>query len=208
MKAFLVTLGMIGLLHRRRPQFVRLPLYVALLAPTGSILDQRDDKADRELAALSIDELTKRYEETGRKGKFAEAGKSDDLWDPSKEPDRSRDRLRRAIETWEMQSRDLMELHYFWWAGLLCAALGVAGFRIHRWLAAALLVTGFVVMLYWTSYPIRLLGGTPEFDRLATWKLVYSALTLVLLIGAWLYLERAIRNANHENVKERKHETS
>ncbi len=172
--------------------------YVGLLAPTGSVLDSRDDK-DSDLAGLSFGDLTKKHEEFERMVKAEEASKAEEarkagvIWvqDPTKEPYKTRDRLGRVISAWEIRSRELAELHFFWWAGLICAAVGVACFGLHRWLAAAILACGFVLMIHWISAPVRLLGGSPEVEGMVLWKLGYAAATLVFLAITWLYLERA-----------------
>ena len=42
--------------------------------------------------------------------------------------------------------------------------------------------------LYWDDDAPEL--SDPEFDRLVTWKLVYTTATLMLLVGVWVYLAR------------------
>jgi hypothetical protein len=203
MKPLLVTLGLLGLLMAST-QLLR-HISVAWMPPTASALDKFDERTDKDsTASLSIEELTKQYDDVRRKIKVEDAGKTEEernqvnIW---KEPYKTENRLRSAIQTWENRSREIAEVHFFWWCGFVCVGLGVIGFaKGNRWLAVAALATGFVEMLYWTSPAVRLLGGVLEFEGLLMWKLIYTAATLALLLGLWVYLDRLTKPTNQEKV--------
>jgi hypothetical protein len=203
MKPLLVTLGLLGLLIATT-QFLR-HVCVALMPPTASFLDKFDDRPDKDnMASPSFEELTKQYEDVRAKIKILDAGKTEDernkvnIWE---EPYKTENKLRSAIQTSESRSREIADVHFFWWCGFGCAALGVGGFaKGNRWLAVAALTTGFVEMLYWTSPAVRLLGGVLEFERLLVWKLIYTTATLGLLLGLWVYVDRLAKPTIHEKV--------
>jgi len=186
MKPLLVTLGTIGVLITTS-QLLR-HTSVVLMPPTASVLDKFDDKPDKDnVPTLSIEELTKQYEDVRGKVKVLDAGKTEDehnkvdIWT---EPYKTENKLRTAIQTWENRNRDVAEVHFFWWCGFLFVVFGSIGF------AVALLTTGVVQMLYGTCPAIRFLGGVPEFERLVMWKLVYSSFTFFVLFFLWAYLDR------------------
>jgi hypothetical protein len=196
MKALLLTLGMIGFLSITTQLFRH--AYLTCVAPKSSVLEKYDDKTDKDnTASLSIEELTKQYDDVRAQIKVLNAGKTEqdkakaNIWE---EPFKSEDKLRAAIQMWESRNREMMELHFFWWCGALCIVLGLIGFwKGNRWLAVALLATGFVEMIYWTSPPIRIFGSGPEFEQLVTWKLIYTTATLVLFLMGWVYLNRVTK---------------
>jgi hypothetical protein len=193
MKPLLVTLGLLGLLIATT-QFLRHVCFV-LMPPTASALDKFDDQPDKDsVASLGIEELLKKYEDVRREIKVKDAGKNEEernkvnIWE---EPYKTENKLRSAIQTWENRGREVAEVHFFWWCGLFGVAIGSIGVLFgNRWFAVALLTTGFVQMLYGTSPSIRFFGGVLEFERLLMWKLIYSAATLGLLLGLWIYLDR------------------
>lgn len=211
MKPLLLTLGILCLLTGTS-QLLR-HVYVAWMPPTVSVIDNFDEPDRKDpLAGLNMDELVKRYEDARKKTRLRETGKTpeerDELWKPNRpgergkvnpweELDATEDRLRAAIQTAEARNRELSETHFFWWAGLVIAAIGLGLFvQWNRWLGVALVTTGLVEMLYATSPNMRVFGSAPEFDRLLIWKLAYSIGTLVVLIGLWLGMPRLLRDSN------------
>ena len=198
MKAFLVTTGMLALLGLST-QFLR-HLYVGWIAPTTSVLDKYQDKTDQDIeASQSLDELLQQYDEARSKYKEWEQGKSREQiakeghWEESY---KSMEKVKRAIDAWENRLREIAELHFFWWCGLTCVALGlVCLLRANPWLGVGALVVGFVEMIYWTSPTFRWFGGGGEFERLLFWKLVYTAASLVLLLGLWTFFVRRSERA-------------
>ena len=51
------------------------------------------------------------------------------------------------------------------------------------------MLTGFGLMVYWTSPPVDILGGHDEFESLVIAKLTYSVIALALLIAVWWHLK-------------------
>jgi hypothetical protein len=49
----------------------------------------------------------------------------------------------------------------------------------------ALVVPGIAEMIWWTSPNFVFSGTVPEFERLLFYKLLLTAVTLVLVIAAW-----------------------
>lgn len=194
MKALLVTLGMLGLLYLSS-QFLR-HLYVKWIAPTASVLDKYEDQTDKGIAASeSLESLLQQYDEAYRKVKEWEKDKTEEervkasSWE---EPHKSADKLKQAIKTWEGRTQEIAELHFFWWCGLVCIALGLGCFVWgNQWLGVAAMAVGFAEMIYWTSPPFLGRGG--EFQRLLFWKLIYTTVSLVLFLGLWGYFVRTRR---------------
>jgi hypothetical protein len=193
MRAFLVTAGLLFLLGLST-QLLR-HIYVGWLEPRASVLDKYKDKTEKDIVASeSLDELLRQYEEAQTKHKEWEQGKT-----PAQkakeaylqESYKSKEELKEAIEAWENRSREISELHFFWWCGLFCVGLGLACFvRANQWLGVGAILVGFVEMLYWTSPTFRMLGGGVEFERLLVWKTVYTVLSLALLLALWVYFLR------------------
>jgi hypothetical protein len=58
------------------------------------------------------------------------------------------------------------------------------------WPGMAFIVPGIVEMIWWTSPSFGLAGSPLEFKRLLMNKLVFTLITLVLVIAAWVMQER------------------
>jgi len=173
---------------------------MAYVVPRASVLDKYQDNTERKIAdSATIEELEAQYQEARKKVQESEEGKSekekDQLrWDKFHQ---SEEKLRQAIQAWESRSREIGELHFFWWCGLLCLLLGLICFaRGSKWFAVALMTIGFVEMIYWTSPTFRVFGGGTEFERLLIWKLVYTSVSLIVLLGAWGIVARQVRHLN------------
>jgi hypothetical protein len=193
MKAFLVTAGLLFLLGLST-QLLR-HVYVAWLEPRTSALDKYKDKTEKEIiASESVDDLLKQYDEAQAKHKEWEGDKTpaqkakEGYWQESY---KSKEELKKAIDAWESRSREISELHFFWWCGVCCVVLGLVSFvRTNQWLGLGAILVGFVEMLYWSSPTFRFLGGGVEFERLLVWKMAYTGLSLILLLGLWIYFAR------------------
>lgn len=77
----------------------------------------------------------------------------------------------------------MFELRYFWFSGLAFLIIGLFCYeRGSPWLGLTLLIAGFSEMLWATSPSFR---GSPqtEFDRLLTNKIIFSSISLVLLLA-------------------------
>jgi hypothetical protein len=173
-------------------------VYVRWIEKRGTILARFQEKTERDIAySKRLEELVALYEEAWKKVKEHEKSNPEQIQSPygcewnQKEPYKSECRLRQAIDTWEQHSRQIRELHFFWWFGFVCVVLGaICCFQIHEWMGLSLLLIGFLEMLWATCPSFRRFGSEVEFDRLLTWKVVYSAITLLLEVVPWLYIIR------------------
>jgi hypothetical protein len=173
-------------------------IYVRWLEPTGSVLDRFEPPVTEDIKkADSLDQLIPLYEEAHQKAEAARASaeKSEDptvisASHSETEPYKSENLLKEAIRDWESKSKELYELRYFWLSGLAFLFLGIICYRkVHPWLGLTLLIAGFSEMIWATSPSFR--GGTyKEFDRLLTNKIIFSLISLaLLLIIGWLIKE-------------------
>jgi hypothetical protein len=168
--------------------------FVLWVEPRDSVLLKYDETREEILSAGSLDELVQQFEEARKKVQQWEQGKSDKEKQQAKsyppdEPYKSEWMLRKAIETWEDQQREIWRLHFYWSCGLAILLAGLAAGRwFHPWLGAAWIITAFVEMIWWTSPAFNIFGSQVEFDRLVLWKLVYSLATLAILLGCWYLL--------------------
>lgn len=189
MKTFQVILVIVGtyaLFHITVQSFRH--VFVLLVEPRTSVLDKYEP-AERELTeSHNLDDLVARYDEARQRVAKWEQGKTADQIEEQhwREPYASTDRLKQAVATWEQHHRQIRELHFYWWGGLICLVAGIAGCRrIHPLLGFAFLLIGFAEMIYWTSPAFRGWSSGDEFERLVQWKLLYSLATLGLLLTAW-----------------------
>ena len=175
-------------------------IYVRCLEPTGSVLDRCEPPVTADIKrAASLDELLKLYDEAHNKLKAAD----EKLKDPAngsaqksaeepyvvsarkseEEPYKSESLLKEAIHDWEGKSKEVFELRYFWFSGVAFLIIGILCYwKDLSWLGLTLLIAGFSEMIWATSPSFR---GTPqsEFDRLLTNKIIFSLISLILLLG-------------------------
>ena len=166
-------------------------LYVRYLEPTGSVLDRYEPPVTADIKkANSLDELIRLYDEAYNKVKAAEAESKDQPKDPTvmsgrieDEPYKSERLLKEGIRDWESKSKEVFELRYFWFSGLAFLIIGLFCYeRVSPWLGLTLLIAGFAEMIWATSPSFR--GGPQtEFDRLLTNKIIFSSISLVLLLA-------------------------
>ena len=171
-------------------------VYQRWLNPTQSVLDRYSPVTKEIERARSLEELARKYDESYNKVKAFEAGKTKaqlEEIDKNEEPYYSRDAYRQAIEEWEGKSRQIFEIRFYWLVGL---ALAVGGFFVFRkssvWLGITLLLTGFSEIIYWTS-PTFFGSSSVEFNRLLVWKMILSAISLILLM-VFAYLMGILKN--------------
>lgn len=166
-------------------------LYVRYLEPSGSVLDQYEPPVTADIKkANSLDELVKLYDEASKKVKAADAESRDQAKDPTvvsghieEEPYKSERLLKESIRDWESKSKEVFELRYFWISGLAFFGIGLLCYRRgSTLLGLTLLIAGFSEMIWATSPSFR--GGSQsEFDRLLTNKVIFSSISLVLLLA-------------------------
>ena len=182
--------------------------YLRWLEPRGSVLDRYDQPMKTEISAAgSLEELVAMYEPVRKKVDEAKrerktTGEPDDapymLGQYNQEPFRSETSLRQAIQDWEHKANELHSLRFYWVVGLCLLIAGAAIFRwANEWLGIALEIAAFSEFLYWTS-PTFFGGAGREFDRLLVNKLLFSLLSLVLLLGvAWV--QRVFADSHHNH---------
>ena len=170
--------------------------YMLWIEPRGSVLDKYDKPRKSEIdAATSLDELVRRYEPVQKqveearqaRAKAAAQNKEDSgvttvsyLDEMRVEPFKSENELRQAIHDWEAKAREIRELRFFWTIALVVLVLGMVLYRKNRWFGLTLIIAGLAEFIYWTSPTF--FGGTREFDRLLWNKLLFTLVSLVLLI--------------------------
>ncbi len=190
MKTFKAILGLLAVLIVGSQTFRH--IYVRWVESRGSVLDQLEETKKSIAAAKSIDELLELYKASKARVEEADAARAGDedsersfrKWE--NEPYRSEAELRSAISEWESHSRDLVELHYFWWIGLSLALLGAVFYlRSNQWLGIAVILLGYAEMIWATSPSYQTFGYPLEFERLLTFKAVYSTASLVLIFVGW-----------------------
>lgn len=206
MKALKITVFLLAVLVLTT-QFAR-HIYVRYLEPRGSVLDTYEQTETKKAikSAASLGELVSRYDvakkrvdELDKQRKKAEANKSrddrdvlrDKFGEEHKEDYERETDLKRAIQEWEKRSEEIYELRVFWLFGfaffLAGAILLVKG---REWLGMAFIVSGIVEMIWWTSPSFRFAGSPIEFERLLMNKLVFTIITLILAIAAWVMQEK------------------
>lgn len=195
MNTLLKTLGIIALVVLTA-QTIRHG-YLLWFEPRGSVLDKYDQPMKDEIsAATSLAELVAKYEPVRRQVDQIKAERKSSPRDEeppylldtlSEEPFRSEHSLRQAIQEWEAKAKELHSLRFYWFVGLGLLVAGVVIFRWgNRWAGLALEIAAFSEFIYWTS-PTFFGGGGQEFQKLLLNKLVYSLLSLALLVAvAWV----------------------
>jgi len=169
-------------------------VYVRWIEPRGSVLDKYREPVEDQIAkAGSLEELVRLFEPAHAKVEQAEkeerekgAKDQDDYRKHGREPYKSEQQLRSAIQTWESQAREIYRLRVYWDVGFALVGIGVILTRRKMpWPGLALLVVGFSEAIYWTTPTY--FGSSPEFDRLLVNQIVLLALSLALLVAVvWL----------------------
>lgn len=192
MRGLQITMFVLALLALSTQTFRH--IYVMWIEPTGSVLDEfREDVEEDILASKDLDELTALYKAAVGKRKGYESENPEievkkrsarQLYDDEHE-------LRYAIERLEGQRKTLFEMWYFWLCGLVSVALGLFAFqRLSAWVGMVGLIAGFAEMVFMTSPLWRSWGPQGEFEKLLTWKLVLSIVSIALLVTIWVKAER------------------
>jgi hypothetical protein len=192
-------------------------IYVAYVEPRTSVLDKYQEtdasKAVREAASLPellshydpakkrVDELDKELKSAKEKCKTREERRLiEEKFREDHEQEYGREsELRNAVADWEEKNNQVRELHVFWAFGIGLFVIGaVLVARGRDWLGMALIIPGIVEMLWWTSPEIRLSGCPVEFDRLLLHKIIFTLITLAVVIAAWLLNEFAKKRGHSE----------
>ncbi len=170
--------------------------YVLWVERTESVLDKFEPTQQKIAATQTIDELLKLYEPVQKVVKdedaIRKANKSEErsYREYEEEPYKSERELKQAIQEREERAKQLTRLHFFWWSGLVVLILGVIATVRHRpWLGVCAFVLGFLEMIWFTCPSYRTLGFPIEVKQLLTFKLIYSASSLALLLAGWRLIE-------------------
>ena len=181
-------------------------VYVRGLEPTGSVLDKYDPPVSGDIKkAASLEELVRLYDDAHKNVEVANSQNEDPTTisarKQEKEPYKSETLLREAINDWERKSKEIFELRYFWCSGLVFLIVGFLCYaKASSWLGLTLIIAGFSEMLWATSPSFRFAGPNTEFDRLLTSKIIFSLLSLALLL-AMGYFIRAIDHGRATEIK-------
>ncbi len=170
--------------------------YVLWVERTESVLDKFEPTQQKIAATQTIDELLNLYEPAQQQVKVADEirkankGEERSYREYDEEPYKSERELKQAIEEREERAKQLTRLHFFWWSGLVALVLGVIATVRHRpWLGVCAFVLGFLEMIWFTCPSYRTLGFPIEVKQLLTFKLIYSASSLALLLAGWKLVE-------------------
>jgi hypothetical protein len=151
-----------------------------LYAPARKRVEELDKEMKAGRDKITNREVRRDFEETFHEEHSAEYAKASSLAS--------------AIEDWEHKNAQVHELHVFWAFGIGLFLVGAIVLAVGQgWLGMALIVPGVVEMLWWTSPSIRLEGCPVEFERLLLHKVIFTLITLAVIIVAWLINERRYR---------------
>ena len=197
MRIFLAIVGLLLLLSLGS-QAIRHTFW-RLVATQRSVLEPYAELAEQQIAeSKSIDELVAHY--AAAHSKVQEVKQRDEAKTESeyerlqREPYKSEQLLKGAIETWESHERQIFEVQFLWWAGAVIAVVGaLVIWRVEWWLGLSLMILGFIEMAYATCPPFSMGGANEEFVRLLTYKVGYSLAAVVMLLAAWWHVGRQLQ---------------
>ena len=102
------------------------------------------------------------------------------------EPYLTKSKYKAAIIDWESKREKNHELIVFWLVGLFFIILGLLLYsKKLDWLGISFIISGFLEMIWWSSPSFYTGGAHVEFLRLLNTKIVFSIITLLILIGIW-----------------------
>lgn len=203
MRTFQAIVGFLALLLLGSQTFRH--VYVYLVKSRTSVLEQFESTAQSIASAKDINELVALYRpaveekralekklSAEREAERESFGRSGAARLPDWEEVMNREnQLQQAIHEWESHENELRELHFFWWIGLLVTLAGhfiYAGKR--RWFGTALLTLGFAEMIWATCPSFQSFGFPLEFERLLTFKVLYSLVACILFLITWRTVEK------------------
>jgi hypothetical protein len=176
--------------------------YVKYLGQTSSILDRYKEEINKEIKEAGfLEDLVAKYDpakkqvekldaleveqQKAKPEKDREAFRTEFQEEHKKEYERETE-LRSAILDWESKSNEINELRFFWAFGFGLFILGCIIYVKLPWLGMAFVIPGVVEMVWWTSPTFNFGGTVHEFERLLTNKLVFTNITLLLLVTVWI----------------------
>lgn len=158
-------------------------LYVRWGEPTNSVLAKYEPPVKSEIKkAGSLDELVRRYDEARKKAPGPEPGNANTMLASGQDSELVL--LQTAINEWESRMKEIFELRFFWFSGLVLLLLGLLCYRKnYRWLGLSTMTAGIAEMIWWTSPSFNWGGASREFEKLLTNKIVFSVVSILLLLG-------------------------
>lgn len=170
-------------------------VYVKWIEPKNSILDEFRDETESNISeAKTLDDLVILYREATKEVKKYESDSDNSKIDHydrrHTEPYETQYKIEEEINNREYDAKQLFKLVFYWFCGLVSLLIGIVAFiKINRWLGVSGIIVGFSEMLCWTSplFHNRLLSQ--QFEYLLNYKLIFSAITWILLITLWLFIE-------------------
>lgn len=152
----------------------------AMYAPARKAKDTLDEEIK---AKVKVEEDKNTEDSSRRLRTLEESFRSEHAKDYERE-----EMLREGIRDWENRAEQIRELRVFWAFGLGLFVLGGLIYRFAPWLGMAFVMSGAVEMIWWSSPSFRFAGSPLEFERLLTNKLVFTGITLAVVVAAWLVL--------------------
>lgn len=171
-------------------------VYVKWIEPTESALDQFKVGTESDIAnAKTIEDLVPLFAEADRAVRAYESDSTNPRIKTyerqTTEPYATRKKLEDEIVSREQRTSQITQLRFYWAGGLFSILVGIWAYgRINRWIGISGVIVGFSEMLYWTSPLVHRSWHGQEFVSLLNNKLVFSAATLVLLVGLWLLVAK------------------
>ena len=169
-------------------------IYVKFIEDTASVLDKYKSGIDAEIEqSEDLDELDKLY---GVKNEEIKAYENENPEYKDKEEYKTltsdRSKIQYEIRDTEQLKKSQSKLKYFWIAGFCCVLFGcVSHFFTSKWISLGSLISGFSEMTIWTS-PLWDISNTLAYSELLNSKLIFSFLTLIVLMGVWFLNEKYI----------------
>jgi hypothetical protein len=179
-------------------------VYLRWLQPRQSVLDKYEQPLKDDIkSAQSLGDLVRKYDEVYKKVQTEKADKSKPSLSYSEksetEPYKSEIALKEAIRSWESKSKEIHALRFYWFCGLIFLILGAVFYKkFNRWFGLTLMIAAFSEMIYWTS-PTFIGPETREFDKLLTYKIIFSLLSFLLLISV-VGFERILGNGKEQQL--------
>lgn len=170
-------------------------VYVKWIEPRSSVLDEFRDEVDSNITETeSLDELVTLYRNATNEVERYESNLDNPKIDHSKrrhaEPYETQIKIEREISNREFDANQLFKLKLYWACGFVSLLLGIFSFiRVNQWLGLAGVIVGFSEMLFWTSPLFHNRLHSQQFEHLLNYKLLFSVIAWVLLIGLWLLIE-------------------
>lgn len=177
--------------------------YTKFLKPHGSVLDQYTTSVESAVVHnVPFEQLVRDYATTQKELQNFEKN-ADSLRQADKYPyeriaalTTQKEKLEEAIREREEADIQPKKMIFYWIAGIILVAVGVVSYRkLSQWIGVTLCFLGFALSIWWASPAPRLLVSNritmQQQDTLLTLEIIFSLLTLLFCIIAWVRFERA-----------------